>query len=87
MEDGERVLKYPKLCFVIYEETLYLSWDGLAALLVCGLVGGLLLVHTLLFMNSGALLIRNTAVHLFALLLMGGAAGLLVLGLVGGRRD
>ena len=88
MEDGERVLKYPKLCFVIYEEPcLYLSWDGLAALLVCGLVGGLLLVHTLLFMNSGALLIRNTAVHLFSLLLIGGAAGLLVLGLVGGRGD
>ena len=73
--------------FLIYEETLYLSWDGLAALLVCGLIGGLLLVHALLFMHSGALLVRNTAVHLLALLLVGGAAGLLILGLVGGRGD
>ena len=43
---------------------MYLAGHVLAALGVCGLVGGLLLIH------GGALLVRHGPVHLLALLLI-----------------
>lgn len=62
----------------------YLGGDALAALLVGGLIGGLLLVGALLFVDGGALLVGHGPLNLLALLLIRGAALLLVLGLVAG---
>ncbi len=65
----------------------YLSWDRLAAFGVGSLVGGLLFVVALLFLDGGTLLVGDGPVDSLALLLVRGAAGLLVLGLVAGGWD
>lgn len=65
----------------------FLSWDRLAAFGVCGFVSGLLFVVALLLLDGRALLVGHGPVDSLALLLVGGAAGLLVLGLVAGRWD
>jgi len=65
----------------------FLSWDRLAAFGVGGFVGGLLFVVALLFLDGRALLVGHRPVDSLALLLVRGAAGLLVLGLVAGGWD
>ncbi len=60
-------LRLQKLVFSI---STYLGWNILAALLVGGLVGGLLFIDALLLVDGSALLVGNLTVDLVALLLV-----------------